>query len=357
LRPDDVLKLPAKYRRRQYDVPESRWKREAQMPKTGTLHKPENLAVGAALTTLSFLCVALVSAFGKAAGQFTSTGVVVLFQNLICLVFVIPVAMRGGLESLRTQKIGIHILRAATGTACWYALFVAMTMMPLTNAILLTFSAPLWMPVIAWLVSRQKSSAATWIGAAIGFVGVVLVLGPQRHHFNVGYVYAIAGALLLAVALMSVRWLGATEPMPRILFYYFLFSTVMVVPFAVVQWQPLAARASIYLIGVGFAQLLSQVFIVLAYRYGSSVKLGPLVYTVIVFTALIDWAVWDHPPTLYVVLGIALVICGGLVAIRGKPRRRAGEGRELNSDAFVNLRISLLSGVYGWCTSSKKARC
>jgi drug/metabolite transporter (DMT)-like permease len=63
----------------------------------------------------------------------------------------------------------------------------------------------------------------TWIGAAIGFVGVALVLGPQRHHFNVGYLYAVAGALLLAVALMSVRWLGATEPMPRILFYYFLF--------------------------------------------------------------------------------------------------------------------------------------
>jgi drug/metabolite transporter (DMT)-like permease len=288
------------------------------VPATDVGHKPENLPLGAVLTSLSFLCVALVSAFGKAAGQYTSTGVVVLFQNLICLVFVIPVAMRRGWAPLKTERVGVHILRAATGTACWYALFVAMTMMPLTNAILLTFSAPLWMPVIAWLVSRQKSSMATWIGAAIGFVGVVLVLGFQRQHFNVGYLLAVAGALLLAIALMSVRWLGATEPMPRILFYYFLFSTVMVIPLAVVQWQPLVARAWLPLIGVGFAQLFSQVFIVLAYRYASSVKLGPLVYTVIVFTALIDWAVWDHPPTLYVVLGVALVISGGLIAIRGK---------------------------------------
>ncbi|MGH3674190.1 MAG: hypothetical protein ACRDU5_00325 [Mycobacterium sp.] len=43
------------------------------------------------------------------------------------------------------------------------------------------------------------------------------------------------------------------------------------------------------LFGVGVSQLLSQIFIVLAYRYASSVKLGPFVYTVIVFTALIDW--------------------------------------------------------------------
>lgn len=290
-----------------------------KMPSASVGHKPENLALGAVFTTLSFLCVALVSAFGKAAGHYTSTGVVVLFQNLIPLVFIAPIALRDGFASLRTEKIGLHLLRAGAGTACWYALFVAMTMMPMTNAILLTFSAPLWMPVIAWLVSRQRASMATWAGAALGFVGVVLVLQPHHQHFTAGALFALAGAILLAVALMSVRWLGATEPMARVLFYYFLLSTVMVIPFAVIQWEPLEPRAWIYLAGVGFAQLLSQVFIVLAYRYASSVKLGPFVYTTIAFTALIDWAVWDHPPKLFVFAGMALVIGGGLVAIRGKP--------------------------------------
>jgi drug/metabolite transporter (DMT)-like permease len=72
------------------------------------------------------------------------------------------------------------------------------------------------------------------------------------------------------------------------------------------------------LLGIGFAQLFAQVLIVLAYRYASSVKLGPFIYTAIVVTALIDWVVWHHPPTLFVVVGMALVIGGGLVAIRGK---------------------------------------
>jgi drug/metabolite transporter (DMT)-like permease len=128
--------------------------------------------------------VALMSALGKAAGQYTSTGVVVLFQNLICFCSSFRPQSKGGWASLRTDKIGLHILRAATGTACRYALFVAMTLMPLTNAILLTFSAPLWMPLIALAVFRQKASTATWIGAAIGFVGVVLVLQPHHQHFN-----------------------------------------------------------------------------------------------------------------------------------------------------------------------------
>ncbi len=71
----------------------------------------------------------------------------------------------------RTEKVGLHILRAATGTAAWYALFYAITQIPLANATLLTYSAPLWMPVVAWVVTRQPVARSTWVGAGIGFVG------------------------------------------------------------------------------------------------------------------------------------------------------------------------------------------
>ena len=50
----------------------------------------------------------------------------------------------------------------------------------------------------------------------------------------------------------------------------------------------------------------------------SAVKVGPFVYTVIVFTALIDWFLWNHAPTFLVVFGMAMVIGGGLIAIRKK---------------------------------------
>ena len=286
------------------------------MSGTGTGHRPETLALAAILTTAAFFCVALVGALAKASSQYTSTGVLLLVQNVICLVFITPVALRGGLSSLRTGKFGLHLLRAATGTACWYALFFAITLIPLANATVLTYSAPLWMPLIAWCVTRQRVSRSTWAGACIGFAGVVLVLQPQARGFNVGELSALAGALLLAVAMMSVRWLGATEPMIRVLFYYFLLSTVMVLPLAVVDWQPFPPAAWAGLIGLGFAQLFSQILIVVAYRYASAEKVGPFIYTVIVFTALIDWIVWEHRPTATTYLGMALVIGGGLIAVR-----------------------------------------
>ena len=289
------------------------------MADTGSGHMPENLAMGAALSSLSFFCTAVMSALAKATEELTSTAVVLLFQNLICLVLILPFALRGGLASVRTEKIGLHFLRAVSGTAAWYALFVAITMMPLTNAILLTFSAPLWMPVIAWILFREKVSRSTWVGAAVGFVGVLLVLQPHHQHFNIGAPIALAGAFCLAIAFLTVRWLGATEPTSRILFYYFLIATVLCTPFAILDWKPFGLRGSIYLVGIALTLLVSQALIVLAYRYASAVKVGPFVYTVIVFTALIDWFLWNRAPTLLVVFGMALVIGGGIIAIRKKP--------------------------------------
>lgn len=293
---------------------------EGRITGIATGRRPENLVLGAVLTTAAFFCVALVGTLAKVSGQYTSTGVLLLFQNLICLVFVAPVALRGGWSPMRTTRIGLHFLRAVTGTACWYALFFAITQIPLANATVLTYSAPLWMPLIAWIVTRQRVARATWLGAGIGFAGVILVLQPQGHSFGVGELSALAGALLLAVAMMSVRWLGATEPMLRVLFYFFLISTVLSVPIAALDWQPISGVAWAWLIGLGIAQLLSQVLIVLAYRYAPAEKVGPFIYSVIVFTALIDWLVWEHRPSPATYVGMALVIGGGLVAVRARPK-------------------------------------
>jgi len=297
-----------------------------ELSTTGAGHRPENLLVGALLVTAAFFCVSLVTALAKVSGGYTSTGVILLVQNVLCLLCMIPLAARDGLASLRTERLRMHVLRAAMGTACWYAIFFSITLIPLTNAILLAYSAPLWMPLIAWFVTRKPIASATWIGAGIGFAGVVLVLQPQGQSFNIGDVSAIAGALFLAVAMMSVRWLGATEPTNRILFYYFLLSSLMMLPIAVIDWRPIPAAAWPWLLAIGVAQFFSQLLIVIAYRYASAEKVGPFIYSVIVFTAVIDWIVWRHVPGPLVFLGMALVIGGGLVAVRAKapPQGTAG---------------------------------
>jgi drug/metabolite transporter (DMT)-like permease len=99
---------------------------------------------------------------------------------------------------------------------------------------------------------------------------------------------------------------------------------MVLLPLAVLDWRPpTSGRTWLFLLAVGVAQLLSQAFIVFGYRYASAVQLSPIVYSVIVFSAVIDWVSWGQPPTLAVVAGMTLVIGGGLLAILVRPRAAA----------------------------------
>jgi drug/metabolite transporter (DMT)-like permease len=284
----------------------------------------ENLVAGVLFATLAFASLAVMSALAKEADRHAATEVIVLFQNLICFLAVAPIALRHGLAPMATGRIGMHVLRAATGTGAWLALFFAITMIPLTNAVLLTYSAPLWLPLIAWMLGGQRVGGRVWAGVALGFVGIVLVLHPSNSPLNLGAVLGLLAAVLLALALLSVRWLSTTEPTERILFYYFLLSTLMMAPFAAYAWHVPDGWAWLYLVGIGVCLLASQVFIIVAYRHASAVTLAPIIYSVIVFTALINWLVWGRAPSLLEAAGMAVVIAGGVIAVtHGRPVPKA----------------------------------
>jgi drug/metabolite transporter (DMT)-like permease len=275
----------------------------------------ESIGLGAVFALSAFLWLAAMGAFAKVAGEGVPAIVIVFWQNLISFIFVAPVALRHGIVPLKTNHFRLHLLRALAGSIAWFGLFAAISMMPLANAVLLTYSAPLWMPLIGWIVLRQTVSGRLLLSMVVGFVGILLVLHPGGDEFNIGALFAIGAAVCLAVALMSVRWLGATEPVLRILFFFFLLSTVLVSPFAFFAWGPIEGTSWLYLFAVGLCLLVSQSFIALAYLQASAVRLGPLLYSVIVFTALIDWLVWSRPPTLSELAGMALVISGGIIAV------------------------------------------
>lgn len=107
-----------------------------------------------------------------------------------------------------------------------------------------------------------------------------------------------------------------------------------------VDWQPFPAKAWVWLIALGFAQFFSQILVVVAYRYASAEKVGPFIYSVIAFTAVIGWLVWHHRPTLFMYLGMALVIGGGLIAVRAKagaPALSPDEAADTRASAPVEL--------------------
>jgi len=276
---------------------------------------PGDAVVGSLLIVLAFLCVAVMSAFGKEAAS-VPTAVVVLFQSGISLLLLLPWALRHGVGELRTTRLPLHVVRALSGLLSQALFFLAVKDMALVDAVLLVNAAPLFIPFVALVWMRTPITLIVAAGLVVGFIGVLLILKPSPALLQTpAALLAVAAALCSAIALVSVNRLSSTDKPDAILFYYFLISTIASAPFAAYAWKMPTGLEWGYLAGIGIFMAAAQLLIILAYQRATAERLAPFNYSVVVFSGLIGWLVWGNVPDLPALIGILLVIAGGIISI------------------------------------------
>jgi drug/metabolite transporter (DMT)-like permease len=278
--------------------------------------RQENALFGGMLIVLAFLCIAIMCAFVKAAPH-VPIGTIIFFQNVIGLLLFGPWVLAHGAAKVKTSRIWLHIQRAVSGILSQALMFIALRKMPMMNAVLLGNSAPLFIPIIAWMWLKQKISGAVWSSLVLGFIGVILILDPNPASLlNPFVILAISAAFFSALALVTVNRLSITETSEQILFYYFLLSSLAAVPFAFATWKILSDKEWVYLIAIGMFMVAAQLFIILAYRYASAGRIAPFNYSVVVFSGLIGWLLWRDVPDSLSLAGVLLVSAGGILSTR-----------------------------------------
>jgi drug/metabolite transporter (DMT)-like permease len=280
----------------------------------------EHLGRGILLTLLAFCTVAVMSALAKAASAYVSSEVIVFFQNSIALVLLSPWLLRGGLAALATRCFGLHVVRAVSGMLSQYLLFLALPLIPLLDATLLSNAAPLFIPLVVWVWLKERVDRKLWLSLAVGFVGIILIIQPGAEVISPGTPLALLAGMCSAIALVSVSQLHRTDPPLRVLFYYFLLSSFLTAPLLLIGWSAPPLQAWAYLVGVGVAMAITQFLLILAYEQASPAALSPFNYSVIVFSGVLGWLVWHEVPNLLAVLGAVLVAAGGILSTMQHPK-------------------------------------
>lgn len=273
-----------------------------------------NLPLGIALITGAFFCSAVVSTFSKAA-----TGVrplqILFLQYIISFSVFVPAAARLGRAHFKTGHLPLHVFRSLTGSVCQLLFFLAVGSIPLLDSVLLSNSAPLFIPLVVFLWFRKTVQPVVWISLLVGLVGLLMIIkpGPQMFH-NPASLIALLSGMCSAVALVATNKLTQTEPPIRILFYNFGVSTLLLIPVAIWSWKPLSRGQWLLLLGVGIFYALTQYLIILAYRYAGAAELSPFNYTVVIFSGLFGWLVFGAAPDALAILGTVLICAGGILS-------------------------------------------
>jgi len=110
-----------------------------------------NLLKGAFFILLSELFFVLMGTQVRQVSEGLSNEMIVFFRNLFGLQIIIPLLLHQGWSAIKTDKPRFHLLRGLAGVSAMYCFFYAIANLPLANAMILKMSAPLFIPIIAFI--------------------------------------------------------------------------------------------------------------------------------------------------------------------------------------------------------------
>lgn len=280
-----------------------------------------NIKQGALFAIASGACFATMGALIKGAYSELSTEMVVFLRNLFGLIALIPWLIRIRLPSLKTTRFGGHMLRAGFGLTAMYCFFYAINHMPLANAVLLNYSAPIFAPVIAYYWLKEDFSVWTYPAVGIGFVGIMFILHPTVSFLTTATLVGMAAGIFAATAMVSIRRMANTEPATRIVFFFTLFSVLFSAIPLTWAWEMPSFKSLLIMMLAGTFATFGQLSLTRAYALAPAAQIGSLIYSAVVFSAIWGWLIWDENLDRYFFFGTLLVASGSFLAAMERRRK------------------------------------
>ena len=282
---------------------------------------PDNLRGILWLSLGAFLFV-IVDVFVKTLGRKFHPIELALFRYAIGWVVLAPVFMRMGWTRLKTQHIGLHILRMSLAFVAQLLVFVTIIYMPLADATAFMFSKPLFTTVVAVFVLSEIVNARRWTATIVGFIGVLIMVRPGSESMDPMALVAVGAALTFAFANVLIRKLAATEPANRILFYYHIGGILVFAGPAAWLWRTPVGIEWLQLAAIGVFTTAGMVCYVRAFSIGEANAVGPSENVRLVYAALFGFFLFGEIPSIWTGIGAAIIVATTLYIARDEARRR-----------------------------------
>ena len=200
---------------------------------------PNQIKKAIGLIICAELLYTIVAAFVKWASPLIPHMMIIFGQSIFCFLCILPWVLYKKVN-LKTERIPLHLFRAIVGLANFYMLYLALRFIPLSDAMLLNTTSPLFVPLIVFFWSGVRIPLKLWVGLLVGFAGVIVILRPGAEIFDFGSIIALASGIVSALVFTTIRYLSSTEPALKIIFYFFLIASIISGALAIPFWEPLS---------------------------------------------------------------------------------------------------------------------
>lgn len=278
-----------------------------------------DLKKGIFLVLIAWLCFATLYMVSKLLDTQTTVPTMLFFRNVFGFCAVLPWIFKQYPKSIEVKNVKIVVLRSLMGLLNLFFIFLAVDRISLVNTTLLNNSAPFFVPFIVWFWLKKDINSKIWPAIVVGFIGIALILQPNRRIFNLGAVYALLSGVCLAITIITMRLTTKKEKLLTFLFYFFTIGVVVTLPFAIAYWKVENMGTLIGLLSIGLLSATGQVFLFHGLKFAKAHVLAPFAYSTVIFSGIYEWLIWGNTPTPIAYIGTILIIAaGGWIAWIGR---------------------------------------
>jgi len=241
---------------------------------------------------------------------------------------------------LKTQFPVLTIFRVLCFFFGFSFFYISLTFMTLAMANALFFSSPFFVSILAVIFLKEKVGIRRWLGIAVGFLGVYIVLDPNFEDFNYMKLAPVACSLCYAISMTITKYTSSKDNVYTQMTHLYIGALIISVLFFIFagegqfntfsdptyqfifrEWFSNPTYAWPFIIGMGFVGAISFYCVFSAYSVASPSVVSLFEYSLIIWAIIIGYLLFDNIPSPRTFVGVALIIGAGIyIYIREKVR-------------------------------------
>ena len=199
-----------------------------------------------------------------------------------------------------------------------FMFYLSLARIAFATATTISYSNALFMTAFAVPVLGEKVGSIRWLAVLVGFVGVVLVMGPGREAMSLDALLPVGAAALYALAGITARLMDDAVPSPLVNLYSAATAAIgaFLLALAIGGFSPIQSWGDFgWIVAMGGFGGTAVLCLVIASRMTEQSNLAPFSYFGIPLAFALGWVFFGEAPWRDLFPGAVLIIAGGLLIL------------------------------------------
>ncbi len=245
-------------------------------------------------------------------------------RHVFGLLAMLPVVLRLGIGRYRPNGLNVQLARGVVHTVGISLWFIALPQLPLADVTAIGFTGPIFIMLGAAWFFGERMVAARWVAALIGFVGVLVVVGPKLSGGGGGYALVmLAASPVFAASFLITKAMTRRDSPSVIVVWQSLTVTFFSAPLALLNWSWPSATQWGWFAAAGVLGSLGHYFLTRSFAAADISATQPIKFLDLVWASVMGLLVFGDRPSVTSLAGGAVILASTIWIARREARARS----------------------------------